>query len=54
MADFVSLDEIRAAAERLLGVTVRTPLLAFPGAATAVGANGAMVGAVVLGALALL
>ncbi len=35
MADLVSLDEIRAAAERLRGVTVRTPLLAFPGAAAA-------------------
>jgi threo-3-hydroxy-L-aspartate ammonia-lyase len=32
VADLVSLDEIRAAAERLLGVTVRTPLLAFSGA----------------------
>ena len=37
MADLVSLDEIRAAAERLRGVTVRTPLLAFPGAAAAAG-----------------
>ncbi len=37
MADLVSLDEIRAAAERLRGVTVRTPLLAFPGAAAASG-----------------
>ena len=35
MADLVSLDEIRAAAERLRGVAVRTPLLAFPGAAAA-------------------
>jgi threo-3-hydroxy-L-aspartate ammonia-lyase len=37
MADLVSIDEIRAAAERLRGVAVRTPLLAFPGAAAAVG-----------------
>jgi threo-3-hydroxy-L-aspartate ammonia-lyase len=37
VADLVSLDEIRAAAGRLLGVTVRTPLLAFPPAAAAVG-----------------
>jgi threo-3-hydroxy-L-aspartate ammonia-lyase len=37
VADLVSLDEIRAAAERLRGVTVRTPLLAFPGAAGAAG-----------------
>ena len=37
MADLVSLDEIRSAAERLRGVTVRTPLLAFPGAAAALG-----------------
>jgi threo-3-hydroxy-L-aspartate ammonia-lyase len=37
MADLVSLDEIRAAALRLRGVAVRTPLLAFPGAAAAVG-----------------
>ena len=37
MADLVSLDEIRAAAERLRGVTVRTPLLAFPGASAAAG-----------------
>ncbi len=37
MADLVSLDEIRTAAERLRGVTVRTPLLAFPGASAAVG-----------------
>jgi threo-3-hydroxy-L-aspartate ammonia-lyase len=37
MADLVSLDEIRAAAQRLRGVAVRTPLLAFPGAAAAVG-----------------
>ena len=37
MADLVSLEEIRAAAGRLLGVTVRTPLLAFPGAAAALG-----------------
>jgi len=37
VADLVSLDEIRAAAERLRGVTVRTPLLAFPGAAAAAG-----------------
>lgn len=35
MADLVSLNEIRAAAERLRGVAVRTPLLAFPGAAAA-------------------
>jgi threo-3-hydroxy-L-aspartate ammonia-lyase len=37
VADLVSLDEIRNAAERLRGVTVRTPLLAFPGASAAVG-----------------
>ena len=37
MADFVSLNEIRIAAQRLRGVAVRTPLLAFPGAAAAVG-----------------
>jgi threonine dehydratase len=37
VADLVSLDEIRAAAERLRGVTIRTPLLAFPGAAAALG-----------------
>ena len=37
MADLVSLDEIRAAAERLLGVTIRTPLLPFPGASAAAG-----------------
>jgi threonine dehydratase len=37
VADLVSLDEIRAAAERLRGVTIRTPLLAFPGAAAAAG-----------------
>ena len=37
MADLVSLDEIRAAAARLRGVTIRTPLLAFPGAAGASG-----------------
>jgi threonine dehydratase len=37
VADLVSLDEIRSAAERLRGVTVRTPLLAFPGAAAALG-----------------
>jgi threo-3-hydroxy-L-aspartate ammonia-lyase len=37
VADLVSLDEIHAAAERLRGVTVRTPLLAFPGAAGAAG-----------------
>ena len=37
MADLVSLDEIRAAAERLRGVTVRTPLLAFPGSSAALG-----------------
>jgi threo-3-hydroxy-L-aspartate ammonia-lyase len=35
VADLVSLDEIRAASKRLRGVTVRTPLLAFPGAAAA-------------------
>jgi threonine dehydratase len=35
VADLVSLDEIRAAAERLRGVAVRTPLLAFPGATAA-------------------
>jgi threonine dehydratase len=37
VADLVSLNEILAAAERLRGVAVRTPLLAFPGAAAAVG-----------------
>ena len=37
MADLVSLNEILAAAQRLRGVAVRTPLLAFPGAAAAVG-----------------
>jgi threonine dehydratase len=37
VADLVSLDEIRAAAARLRGVTVRTPLLAFPGSAGASG-----------------
>jgi threonine dehydratase len=37
VADLVSLDEIRIAAQRLRGVAVRTPLLAFPGAAAAVG-----------------
>jgi threo-3-hydroxy-L-aspartate ammonia-lyase len=37
MADLVSLNEIRAAAERLRGVVIRTPLLAFPGSAAAVG-----------------
>jgi threo-3-hydroxy-L-aspartate ammonia-lyase len=35
--DLVSLNEIRAAAQRLRGVAVRTPLLAFPGVAAAVG-----------------
>jgi threonine dehydratase len=37
VADLVSLNEIRTAAQRLRGVAVRTPLLAFPGAAAAVG-----------------
>jgi threonine dehydratase len=37
VADLVSLNEILAAAQRLRGVVVRTPLLAFPGAAAAVG-----------------
>jgi threonine dehydratase len=37
VADLVSLNEILAAALRLRGVAVRTPLLAFPGAAAAVG-----------------
>ena len=37
MADLVSLDEILAAAARLRGVTIRTPLLAFPGASGASG-----------------
>ena len=37
MADLVSLNEIRVAAQRLRGVAVRTPLLAFPGASAAVG-----------------
>jgi threonine dehydratase len=41
VADLVSLDEIRAAAERLRGVTIRTPLLAFPGASAAAAAAGA-------------
>ena len=33
MADLVSLDEVRAAARRLRGVAVRTPLVPFPAAA---------------------
>jgi threonine dehydratase len=37
VADLVSLNEIRAAAQRLRGVAIRTPLLAFPGAAAAIG-----------------
>jgi threo-3-hydroxy-L-aspartate ammonia-lyase len=37
VADLVSLNEIRAAAQRLRGVAVRTPLLPFPGAAAAAG-----------------
>jgi threo-3-hydroxy-L-aspartate ammonia-lyase len=37
VADLVSLEEVRSAAERLRGVTIRTPLLAFPGAAAALG-----------------
>jgi threo-3-hydroxy-L-aspartate ammonia-lyase len=37
VADLVSLDEILTAAARLRGVTIRTPLLAFPGAAAASG-----------------
>jgi threonine dehydratase len=37
VADLVSLNEILSAAQRLRGVAVRTPLLAFPGAAAAVG-----------------
>jgi threonine dehydratase len=37
VADLVSLDEIRAAAQRLRGVAVRTPLLAFPGTSAAAG-----------------
>ena len=37
MADLVSLNEILAAAQRLRGVVVRTPLLAFPAAAAAAG-----------------
>jgi threo-3-hydroxy-L-aspartate ammonia-lyase len=37
VADLVSLDDVRAAAERLRSVAVRTPLLAFPGSAAAVG-----------------
>lgn len=32
MAELVSLDEIRAAARRLEGIAVRTPLVSFPGA----------------------
>jgi len=39
--DLVSLDEVRAAAKRLRGVTIRTPLLPFPGAAAVAGAAGA-------------
>lgn len=35
MAELVSLDEIRAAARRIGGVAVRTPLVLFPGAAAA-------------------
>lgn len=35
MADLVSLDEVRGAAQRIRGVTVRTPLVPFPGAAAA-------------------
>jgi threonine dehydratase len=37
VADLVSLDEILTAAARLRGVTVRTPLLVFPGGAGALG-----------------
>jgi threonine dehydratase len=37
VADLVSTDEVRAAARRLQGVAVRTPLLAFPPASAAVG-----------------
>jgi threonine dehydratase len=37
VADLVSLEEVRSAAERLRGVTIRTPLLAFPGSAAALG-----------------
>ena len=38
MAELVSLDDIRAAARRINGVAVRTPLLPFPGAAAAMDA----------------
>jgi threonine dehydratase len=37
MADLISLNAIRTAAKRLHGVAVRTPLLAFPGAAATLG-----------------
>jgi threo-3-hydroxy-L-aspartate ammonia-lyase len=43
MADLVSLDDIRAAAERLRGVAIRTPLLAFPGATAAAGAPALLI-----------
>ncbi|HVT66695.1 MAG TPA: threonine/serine dehydratase [Trebonia sp.] len=39
MGDLVSLDDVRAAARRLAGVTVRTPLVPFPAARTASGRN---------------
>jgi threonine dehydratase len=39
MADLVSLEEVRVAARRLAGVTVRSPLVPFPAARTASGAG---------------
>jgi threo-3-hydroxy-L-aspartate ammonia-lyase len=39
MGDLVSLEEVRAAARRVAGVTVRTPLVPFPAARTAAGAD---------------
>ena len=39
MGDLVSLEEVRAAARRLAGVTVRTPLVPFAAARTASGAD---------------
>src|SRR6516225_9328817 len=41
MAELVSLDEVRAAAARVKGVTVRTPLIPFPAATTAADAIAA-------------
>jgi threonine dehydratase len=43
VADLVSLDEILTAAARLRGVTIRTPLLAFPGAAGASGSPALLI-----------